>query len=571
MLSVGFHISKDCLSIAELSLVNGKPVIVSVNEVFWNSADKDEDKQKILSEEIQKISKKHKGQNLRFSYSIPQNLVSCFSVQFPFKERFRILKTLPFEIEDRTPFHSDKVFFDALITQIKDKQSADILCFLTPKENVNLLLDFLKPLKKPIHLLSCSAASLSHLLQRWDTSLSKAQHSKSNAVYIYLGDRSSCFFLYKDGFLNRVSALNWSCLNFIEEMEKIYQLKREKAWSEFFEKAFILKELKGFTKEQRLFSNMAKKHIQPLIEELNLQKISLETEHQLELSKWTIFGPGAMIKNLSVFLTEELGRPVSKLQSLEPFPHWDWREKALSIEAVGLALEGLKRMPYPGLNFLHFMKKETLFLSKELRKKLLLFLSCFFIFSSYAIFKKAETLKLLDKAQELFLDYSQKIAYLPKDKVSLSSVEKFLKNQQGRIEAEKTIQKELAVGSPILYLEKIIQKTGSAEDWDLSINFLKISGRKVTIKGHIADSKLKSFESVLASLSSLPLTNQISDLKEGSVDESSSVQALSGQTDEGAEVKEDLIKTEDLSDKKLNKKLNKKGSAFSYSFELKDF
>ena len=550
MLSVGFYISKDCLCVAEVSLVSGKPLINSIQSIFWSDKSTDEDKQKILAQEVQKIANKHKGQNLRFSYSIPQNLVSCFSVQFPFKERFKILKTLPFEIEDRTPFQLDKVFFDAQITQIKDKQSADVLCFLSPKENINFLMDFVKGTNKPIYMLSCSAASLSHLLQKWDIPLSKAQNAESSAVYIYLGDRSSCFFLYKNGFLKQVSALNWSCLSFIEEMEKVYKLKKEKAWTEFFEKAFILKQIKGFTKEQVSFSNIAKKHIQPLVAELNLQKLSLETEHKTQFPKWMIFGPGAMIKNLSVFLTEELACPVSKLPSFEPFPRWDWRDKPLSIEAVGLALEGLKPKPYPGLNFLHFMKKDSLLLSKRLQKSLFLAFSFFIIFSAYAFVKKFETLKLLSQVQELFVDYGKKIAYLSQDQVSLASVQKFLNNQQERIKAEKRIQKELATPSPIVHLEKIIQKTGSAQDWNLRINFLKISGKTVEIKAHIDSSKLKSFESLLQSLSSRPITNKLSDAKKD---------PTKAPTRDSNEIKE-LALTES----------NKESVAFFYSFELKD-
>ena len=550
MLSVGFYISKDCLCVAEVSLVRGKPLIHSVEQIFWSDKPEDKDKKQILAEEIQKISQKHKGQNLRFSYSIPQNLVSCFSVQFPFKERFKILKSLPFEIEDRTPFQLDKVFFDAQITRIKDKQ-AELLCYLSPKENLNFLRDFTKDLKKPIHLLSCSAASLSQLLQKWDVPLSQAQNPESSAVYIYLGDKSSCFFLYKEGFLNQVSTLNWSCLSFIQEMEKVYKITREKAWTEFFEKAFVLKETKGFTKEQVSFSNLAKKHIQPLVAELNLQKLSLETEQQSLLSKWVIFGPGAMIKNLSVFLSGELGVPVSKLPAFEPFPRWDWRQKALSAEAVGLALEGLKRKPYPGLNFLHFMKKDSLLLPKKLQKALLLALSLFLVFSAYAFVKKSETVKLLDRAQELFVEYGKKIAYLPQNQVNPPAVQKFLDNQQKRGQAEKKIQKELAVASPMLQLEKIIQKTGSAQNWNLRIDFLKISGKKVDIKASIDSSKLKAFESLLQSLSRQPLKNTLSD----PVSQNPSPQPDKEST---------ALESTNLDSTALE------SAVFSYSFELKD-
>ena len=506
MISLGLYISKESFFIAEMSLSKQKPKLLHLEENFWLDLNSEEEKMAFLSQKIKERMQVYKGQSIRICCSLPQNFVSSFSLELPFKERFKILKTIPFEVEDHTPFQANKVLFDARVCKIKDNKS-HILSFVTPEEAVQDYLQMLETVEYPIHLLSCSVASLANLLETWNRPLSQPQNTDSSKdTYLYLGIENSYLFFYKGGWLQHVSTLDWGCGGIVDEMQAHYKLSREKTWEEFFNKAFLLTQVKGFTKEQVFFSNLVKKHIELLIPKFNLLKMSLVAKKDFEISQVLLFGPGAMIKNLSGFLSDQLALSVYKSKYLTAFPEWNWREKPSALITVGLTLEGLKRHPYPGLNFLHFQKEASSLVSLgSVKNRVFASLLIFVLFFAYAFVKKYETGKILEKVQDVFQAYAQKIAYLPENNIKTNQVESFLKEQDKKREAEGYIQKELSQPSPLTALEKLVMKVGSAEDWDLKVRHLKISGLQVEIKGSLEASQLKEFQSLIQVLSQTKL------------------------------------------------------------------
>ena len=494
MVSIGFYISKDILSLAELSFAGQQPEILSVKSFFFKNPESEEEKQALLSKEVERIETQYKGKNIRLCYGLSQSAVSSFFVEFPFKEKFKILKTLPFEIEDKTPFQLNKAIFDARICRIKDRTKSSVLVFVTPEENVKEFVTFTKPLKRNIHLLSCSSSALANLLENWNVPLSQAQNLNSGEAYIYLGLENSLVLLYKEGFLNHVSVLDWGCRGIIEEMIKAYKLELEQAYDEFFAKAFILTQVKGFTKEQKFFSNLIKKQIQFLVPELKLLKMSLEIKQNQTFSKAVLFGQGAMIKNLSLVLTEELDLPVSKLKNFAPFPNFEQESGPLADIALGLALEGLKKSPYTGLNFFQPTKKTALSLyPKKWTKMVMVFIFCLVIFSIYAFVRQFESSTALSKMEKVFSDYGKKVADLKESAISVGAIEDFLAMEKEKKEDEKIVRERLSLEQPIDRLQEIVQKIGPAEDWNLSLQYLKIVGRKVEMRGRIDSSSLERF------------------------------------------------------------------------------
>ncbi|MCY4321255.1 MAG: hypothetical protein OXC37_02465 [Bdellovibrionaceae bacterium] len=568
IVSIGFYISKDSLNVAELSFSDKGPEILSANNLFFKDPESEEEKHILLSKEIKRIEEQYKGKNIRLCYAISQSLVSSFFVEFPFKEKFKILKTLPFEVEDKTPFQSDKVYFDARICRLLDNKSS-VLVFVTPEENIKEFVTFTKPLKRNIHLLSCSSSALANLLETWNVPLSKAQNLNKGELFVYLGVENSLALFYKEGFLNHVFVLNWGCHGIIEEMQKSYKLTIEKAYEEFFSKAFVLTQVKGFTKEQVFFSNLIKKHIKTLAPELKLFKVSLETQLSESFSKIVIFGRGSMIQNLSSVLTEELDLPVSKLKKFSPFPNFDLQQKPLSDIALGLALEGLKKSPYTGLNFLQSTKKSSFFLyPKKWKKTILVSLFCFVIFSIYAFIRQFESSLLSQKIDEVFKSYGQKIAYLKPSSISIESLENFLSAKKEEKEDEKIVKEELEFKQPIDYLEQIVQKTGPAEQWGLRLQYLKIRDRKVEMRGLIEKSSLEKFKKLLQSLSFEKTFKETKvSLSEKTLNEIKAEQEIKDK--EKINLEEQIKSSSEDSSESTDKDLNKL-SSFSYSLILKE-
>ena len=505
MVSIGFYITKNSLSCAELTL-SPRPKIQYCEEFFFENPNSQEEKQLVLSRQMERIENKYKGQSLRFCYGLNQNKVTSFLIEFPFKEKFKILKTLPFEIEDKTPFSSDKVCFDARLCQITERNKSYALCFVTPKETIYKFIEFNKTLNKAPYLLSCSAVALANLLENWNKPLSQTQNSDMDSLYIYLGAENSQLLFYKEGHLKHVSVLDWASSGIVEEMEKLYKLSKVKAWEEFFAKSFILTSVKGWTKEQVFFSNLIKKHIQLLVPKLKLLKMSLETQKNTSITTGKIFGPGAAIKNLTAFLSAELAVNMSRLKSFTHFPEFDLMAKPSVEIALGLALEGLKSSPYSGLNFLRSEKKESALLySKKWQRAGLIFFLCFLIGTVYSFARKRESFNILSQMQEVFLDYGQKIAYLKESQVQEESIKDFLKSEKAKIKQERIVKEELSRPGPMDQLKLIVEKIGPAEKWDLKIHYLKIFERKVEIRGWVKSLSLQNFKSQLQSLAQTPI------------------------------------------------------------------
>ena len=578
MISIGIYINEDRFSFAELSLEKAYPKLLSFGEHFFENAHSKEEIGLFISHHLEKIEKKHKGKSLHFCYGLSQSFVTSFFVELPFKEKFKILKTLPFEIEDKSPFRPDKVFFDARICKIKDKNKSSALCFVTPEDNVNEFLELSNHLKTPPYLLSCEGSALANLLESWNKPLSQIQNPMAYPLYIYLGVQNSQLLLYKEGHLSYISVLDWSVTPIVREMEKLYKLTAQKAWEEFFGKSFILSEAKGFTKEQVFFSNLIKKHIHRLIPKLKLLKMSFETKWKTQIEKAVLFGPGAMIKNLSAFLTTEISIDVFKLKTLANFPHFEWDAQPSVDMALGLALEGLKRSPYPGLNFLQSIKKEDFFLfPRKWQKAGMYFFLCFFIFMAYAFVRKQESSKVLNKVESVFADYGKKIALIPESQMSVESFHSFLEKEKEKIKNERIVQDKLNRPHPMDDLHLIVQKLGSASQWNLTIRYLKVENKSVEIKGLVNRSSLENFKAQLQSLAKGKIKEDFAFQNEWGANPNPDGEDTLTSTTQKKETRQNGLKRSVWKEKKDSEASDQKEGPerkerafFSYSFEMKE-
>ncbi len=578
MLNIGVHITQDSVCFAELSLERAKPKLHSVNEYFFDEQISQEEKNLFILRHLERIEKKNKGKALRFCYGLSQNVVTSFSVQFPFKEKFKILKTLPYEIEDKSPFNPDNVFFDARICRIQNENKASALCFVTPEENVNHFLEWSGGLKRPPYLLSCEAAALANLLEFWNKPLSQTQNPMTCSAYIYLGAQNSQILFYKDGHLIHISVLDWSVLDIVRKMEQQYKLKTEKAWEEFFVKSFILTEVKGFTQEQVHFSNLIKKQISFLVPKIKLLKTAIEAEEKIQIEEAVVFGPGAVIKNITAFLTAELSINISRLKSLAEISYIDPESQPSALIAFGLALEGLKSSPYQSVNFLQSMKKEDLSLFPAKWLKLgLASLLCFVVLTAYAFFRKQESFKILERMESIFIEYGKNIASLQANRISVESLQSFLEKEKSETDNEKFVQAKLDFPNPMDHLRLISKKLNSAEKWKLKIDYLKIENEIVEIKGWVEKTSLGSFKSELKSLSKSSIQdnssshNPLLNKKESLVDKK---QLLEGEnkTEHSKSQKEgDMVENKETKFSESEADLEQKDQVFfSYSFKIKE-
>ena len=356
MLSIGIHIEEGCLNVAALSYKNRTFNLEDGFSIPFSSPFDERARHLELAQALKSLQEKYKNQLVRLCFALPQNQISCFASTFPFTEKFKIMKTLPFEIEENTLFQSDNVFFDGRISSPEKAGSSEVVSFVTLKENVKNFLAPLKQLKIEPYLLSAEGSALASFVEEWNRATGSSTVTASSQIYIHIGLKSSLGLFFKEGKLRNIFHFNWNYGVILEEMEKKYKLSFQEAQEQFFERAFVLTEREGFTREQVFFSDMIQSHLKSLIQELGLHRLSAEAKEETHFKEIFLMGPGSVIKNLSAFLSLKLSLSVYRMKPMEPlFPFK--KEDPGNLIALGLAMEGLKRPPYTGLNLIHSLQK----------------------------------------------------------------------------------------------------------------------------------------------------------------------------------------------------------------------
>ena len=544
MISVGIHIHSNGFSVVELSLEGDSLKIKNDYSQMFHSDSKEEHRSIIILEYLKTLEEKYKDQLVRFCYGLPQSQVSSFKMSFPFKEKFKILKTLPFQIEEKSPFRADKIFYDGRITQIKNK-SSDVTCFVTPESNIHDFLKLANSLKIKPYLLSVEGAALANVISDWNYDSSIKISGIENSLYIYLGFHGSIVSVFTKGYLDNIYNVEWKASSIIEQMSKKYKLSFEEAVQQFFEKSFILTSRKNFTKEQIFFSELIEKEIVSLIHQIKLLKLSFETKNRIKYENNVILGPGSVIKNLSAYLSTEVSSRFSRLKNLRALKTIDLSEAKNHnlIVPLGLAMEGLKRPPYEGINFLHNLNKKKLqFFSEKWKSLAVGFVMILFLFSFYIFIRTQESQKLADKIHSVFLSYGKNIASIKESKVNVEEVKNYLKNKEFLLEVESLIKEKVSQDSSIDKLKVLTEAIDPKPPWELRVTYLKIENLNVSIRGQISGEFINAFKKRLEKISKRKI-------KEGKVKERSRVDLKSKQ-EKKREEQLNKIKNSDVAQKK---------------------
>ena len=494
--SIGIHIQEHNINIVEVSL-NG--TINKTHIIPLEPYDTQEQKHIQIAQQLRSLAKEHKKEAARFCFALPQNQVSFFKTQFPFREKFKLIKTLPFEIEDQSPFPSNRVFFDSRVSLKSRNNKYSVLCFLTPRERVQEYNEVIKDSKITPWLISAEGPALATLLE----GLNPSPENAGSAVYIYLGWSESLALFFHEGNLETLSHISWGFQPVVEAMKKTYKLNTENAKKQFSEKAFILMEQKGFTKEQIFFSSLIKKEVGQLIEKLRFLQLSMETDTELKFQKVLLMGPGAVIKNLPSFLSRTFSIPFLRLKAVPQFPNWelnDYSNQTFLIP-LGLALEGLRRPPYSGLNLMKSLnERKFLNFQKQWKKTLIAVGISFAVLTAYALIKNRESRQLADHIHSVFMTYGEKIAFLRSSKIHEEAVEDFLSKKESERNNKKQLESKLSKITPLDHLKTLTDILKPPSEWELKITALKIKKRMIDIEGKIHPSFHETLTDRLQSL-----------------------------------------------------------------------
>src|SRR5438270_165472 len=134
MISVGIDIGRASVKVAEAETVARAFVVKRFLE-FPLSADPTKDKKIEIIDILRNLIPQYNADTTRFVFCVRQEHVSLRLKQFPFRERHKILRAVPFEVEDEIPFSQIDAIFEAKVVRYEGK-AADVLAMACPKDRV---------------------------------------------------------------------------------------------------------------------------------------------------------------------------------------------------------------------------------------------------------------------------------------------------------------------------------------------------------------------------------------------------------------------------------------------------
>ena len=478
----------------------------------------------------------YRGRDIRYLTCLAQNQVSTHLIHFPFRQRYQILKSLVFELEDRLLFPVEDMISDIFITERGFSPPAkgdeggggrDVLVFSAFKRDIEERLAlFQKAGLRPV-VLTCGASALSNLIEdrggeggMWKPArASKPVRDPAPAkrgkgpltlpvvLYLKIGHTHSTVFILEGGRLQNLCNFEWGLFHCVNRLAVKYETSFKKSLDHLLDQGFVLTQKTGYTGSQIAFSKMISESFENLIHRVRLLLLGLKGDKNYRCKKIFLFGEGVRIRNLQNLFSKNLGIPVSRLKNPEGFKDWTFgvSEKGGEGEscadlstALGTALEGLRRFHHPAVNFLKgpFAPRfnPAMMLYRRFSHPVWMG-ACvgFVLLVMYAYVRQAQTERLLSRADGIFKKQVSEMTGLPAGRVSEGQARRFIDSKRKVLKNREMLEVLSQNQSSLDQLKSISMAIRKSRDWDLEIQKLKITGQGVRIEGRI----LKPYQEVL--------------------------------------------------------------------------
>lgn len=532
MKSVGIDIGSHSIKVVELnSGSKGLNVSAFYQHKFSQNAQADHNIEAI--EFLRELVGRYDNSSTKFCIALRSDRVALRSKFFPFNERIKILKSLPFELEEDIPFSTDNAIFDAKIIKFVGAGAETIAC-AAPKHHIQNALQLASDCGFSPGILSEEGIALANLTEGWGEipTIAAAPHSligeveekpaKNIRLVLNMGHQRTIVTAYDGQQLIAVRSILWGGKNIVDAVAKKYSIPHIEAAREVENKAFILTTKQGASFDQVSFSDTISSSVREMVRDLQLTLLELKAEHNATIVEAQITGGASQVINLGAFLTQMLEIPVNKLETLSRFPNSFVEKNAMNEAfmgiALGLALEGIKKPRNPALNFLrgefaienhnfkNFMDRWT--------PSLKVLGGVIVVLFAYTLLRESVALSLADRTTDALKDQAKQSAGLKGKKANEAAIKKFIKEKK-RIATElRNLEGLTSMNSAMDILNKISTAAPAKGAINLEVKNLAIEDSRVFIEGYVKSPKeMTLLQQALTNLSvSGKVTNQKSSL-----------------------------------------------------------
>lgn len=526
MISVGIDIGSFSVKVAKVRSASRGYELVATSQ-YPLSQDPNKDTQIELIEIIRDIQARYIETGASIVIGAHQYEVSWRRREFPFKERHKILKSLPFELEDDVPFSSENSVFDAKITHTIGNK-ASVLAVACPKEHLIQTLKRVEDIGLSADIVSVDGFAFANLFEEWReapwsyplTAATEPETPEPTPVDLALniGHRSSTIAVIKDGYLLDLRHIDWGGRDLAELIAQRYNMPYLEALKELKRKAFILMNNEGASREQVALSEVIKSGVDSFAQKLQLALLELKSLYKIQYRQGILVGGTAQLRNLGPYLTQRLDVAMNRLARLDMIPQIDFGQSPNSevalVTAIGLAIEGIKRPKNPPLNLRRgeFARQSQSFQIYWERwgHATKVVVAMFLVLCVWGYLRDNFTSSNVDASSEALSTQAQNILGAQGMVVNRPNVDKFVYEQTEKakllkmLTSIKNMDSALDVMTRLTAIAPLQRMYGPKHNWTgLNITHLKINGEMVDIAGNAAnESIILHLERVLKTLAS---------------------------------------------------------------------
>jgi len=521
---VGIDIGHSSIKVATLSLTKKGPYIESI-DIFGLPINPNDDRDLAVLEILRALRDKNAGQDCIYTLSIAQSKVAYRYKTFPFTEKIKILKALPFELEEDLPFSLDNAFWDARIVRQIGTES-DVLAAAVTQHQIKKLMDNIGSLGLNIKKVIPHGNALHNVLapvneSTWKispkvTDESQAENKKLK-LYLDIGHKETVVNLYEDNVWVDSSVILWGGYNLVKSVADRYEIGLDEAYKVVQEKSFVLIQLDNASYEQIVFSETLASELKNLARELNLIQLGFENSHKGTIEEIYVTGGTSRLIHIAPYLTQLLEISVNNFSYLDRWhynPNLDTHMEPFVASAIGLALEGLRKSSQPQFQFLQgiYAQKNTYLENfwNSAKDSLIwgsAIIATLWIWSSVRVQLSEE---LLSKINDRVKQAGQIIADLPAKQSNPSQIKNYIKNAKYVILERQLFESVTQRASALDILKWISEKFPDKSASRAQVLELSIIDSNVKIKGITTTPQEKN--QILNSLKSLSTIQNVQDL-----------------------------------------------------------
>jgi general secretion pathway protein L len=528
--SIGIDIGSYSIKIAEVEATSKSITLIDLFEVALDP-DPSRDPRVQIVDVLRQVSERYPPSKFRYVFTLPESQVSIRQKIFPFKERHKILRSLPFELEDDVPFTQDNAVFDAKILHYR-KNSAEVLAMATPKQYVQAILDLVKDSSIDPDIITLEAAGLANLIEPIMEPPSENQehvteeepqpeglvfHAQPASIILHIGHHHSVLAVFHLGTLISAKTIFWGGITLVKAIQKTYNMPFTEALKGLVEKGFVLTSYDGVTKDQTVFSNTITGSLTPLVEDVKRALLDIQSEFKVNFDRVDLSGGVSQLINLAPFLTQGFELPCN---IFKPFQNIDRNNADISESlvhrggiAIGLAIEGIRRPANPPVNF----RRDELAKENQTYKNLWakwkftaqIAAASFVLFFIYSMMRDSFAIALSDAAYQALKSKAQE-AGLKKNQTSAAQIGKYIRDKQREARSKKTLAELQDINSSLDVMNKLNSVIPSKDKVDVDIRRFYVLNEYLTVEGEV--SRKEFADTIQRAISAISTDRQVKDL-----------------------------------------------------------